>query len=677
MKIALLELNHMTLGVHTNTAPLGIGVIAKYLQLQFGASVEVRLFKDAQKFMEAAQTWTPDVLGLGQYAWNSELNLFMARRLKERNSSLVVVAGGPNLELGSLQRADYLRKNPILDICVCFDGEIPMATIVQRLLAGESIQSIRKKPSAGTYSLDPDSLRLLESPEPPPRLPSLDLLGPMYAEGFFDEFLEDGYQPFLQTQRGCPFLCAYCHSGNRYHNKILFQSPSIFRQDMEYLGRRFRGNHNVTIHIANANFSLFKEDFEIADVIREIQEAYDWPISISVNSGKDPKKLMSLVHRLKFKFVPAIALQTLTAKVLKNIGRINIPLESFIDFQKEVGRVIESNPATELILSLPEETKASFMDTVRLVLNSGVQNIVIYTLMSLRGTELDTPEAAEKYGHVFRYRIVPRCFTEVGDEKIFEIEKVIVGTHSMPYEDYLELRGLALIIAVFASSIELMPLRRLLLTYGLDLAEWINDIHKTILGHPVLSPIYRQFIFDTEHEVYETPEAIRTFFGRAENFEALKEGKFGDNLMRRYKTILLSGYFKDCLDIAYEESVAMAKTNRLDLPLELLEDIRVFMKSRNIGDVFRTGYPVGQPTPIVLTYDIPRWLANAGELENLENYRGRFVYTLEVTDYIRKRLHDFQLTNRNPLLSLQILYRDGSIRDFWPIWVPVTQVSSK
>jgi hypothetical protein len=443
---------------------------------------------------------------------------------------------------------------------------------------------------------------------------------------------------------------------------------------MEYLGKRFQGNHSMVLNIANANFSLFKEDFEIADVIREIQEKYDWPKSMEVNSGKDPKKLLNLVNRLKYKFLPAIALQTLTPAVLKNIGRINIPFDSFIAFQKEVSRTIEANPATELILSLPEETKETFLATLRQVLNSGVQNIVIFTLMSLRGTKLDTPGAAEKYGHVYRYRIVPRCISEIDGEKIFETEKVVVGTKSMPYEDYLELRGLSLLVAAFASSIELTPLRRILLVYGVDLAKWIEAIQKSIQLHAQLSKVYEQFIAESKYELYDTPEAVKKFFGQPDKFQQLLEGKYGDNLLRKYKTILLSNYFQDCLEIAYEEALRLSETEAAQkMPGGLLPDLKTYLSSRDMGRIFRDGYDPKTMAQITLQYDIPRWLANAGEIENLENYHGQFAYTLAVTDYIQQRLRDFRISNRDPVLSLQMLYRDGAIRDFWPQWVPIAQ----
>jgi hypothetical protein len=50
--------------------------------------------KEAPQLDAALQTWVPDIVGLAQYAWNSELNLSYARRLNARDPDVMVVAGG-------------------------------------------------------------------------------------------------------------------------------------------------------------------------------------------------------------------------------------------------------------------------------------------------------------------------------------------------------------------------------------------------------------------------------------------------------------------------------------------------------------------------------------------------------------------------------------------------------
>lgn len=72
---------------------------------------------------------------------------------------------------------------------------------------------------------------------------------------------------------------------------------------------------------------------------------------------------------------------------------------------------------------------------------------------------------------------------------------------------------------------------------------------------------------------------------------------------------------------------------------------------------------------VTLNYDIPSWLVCGQESSVLENYKGKFFYSVVVTDYMRERLKNFKLMNRNPELSLQILYFEGLIKDFWPLWI--------
>ena len=120
IKIALLDLNHMTLGIHTKTVPLGSGLIKKYIQDNI-TDCDIRLFKDYKKLVLALKDWIPDIVGLAQYSWNSELNYFMAQYIRKLNPYCWIVAGGPN---------QPLDKDMKVDICIPFDGEIPFLTIM-------------------------------------------------------------------------------------------------------------------------------------------------------------------------------------------------------------------------------------------------------------------------------------------------------------------------------------------------------------------------------------------------------------------------------------------------------------------------------------------------------------------------------------------------------------------
>lgn len=668
LKIALIDLTHMTVGVHNNSVPLGIGFIGYYLRNKLkNNNIDVKLFKNPNMFLDAMKYWVPDVIGISQYSWNSRLNLHMAGIAKNKNANCVVVAGGPDLYLTPPEKFTYLKQFDIVDICVSYDGEIPFSIVVERLINGENIKDIRNYPVPGTYCLDCTGEKLMEPNVAPPRFDSLELFGSMYAEGFFDEFLAEGFSPFVQTQRGCPFECAYCHNSNDYYSKVVFQSIDNFRKDIEYLGKRFSGQHNVQLYIADPNFGLFKNDFEIACAIRDTQDNYDWPKVIEVNLTKNPKKHLQLISILKYITIPGISIQTLTPKVLKNIKRKNPSYGEFIAFQEKVVKEYDERSITELILSLPDETKDSFTETVAKILNSGVQNITIYTLMNLKGTPINSPQMTSKYGHLIMHRIVPRSFSEINGIKIFDTEEVIVSTKSMPFDDYLYLRGLSLVIAIFASTTELYPLRKLIKERGLDIAKWIFNIHDNICFSE-LSDVYNNFINETKQELFSTYKELVDFFCRKENYELLCKGQYGDNLLRKYRTIVLSRYYNECLHIAFDE-LRRQSEYLIELPDSLIKDLETYLKSRTVTDIFKKYNTKKTEQKVILSWNIPTWLRLDKSNEPLESYRGSFKYSVRLNDYVLDRLVDFQSSHQNHELALQNYYRDGHIKDFWPIWV--------
>ena len=662
MKIAFLDLNHVTRGVHTNTVPLGCCLIATYLQKKVDIDLNIKIFKSADKAIYCFQEWKPDVIGLAQYSWNSELNLFVAKMVKQEKPSCIIVAGGPNLHLTRNSREKFLEENRDIDICIGYDGEIPFTNIINRLISGESVNDLKSEPVAGTYALSPITEKLVESTEIQPRLSTLDVFGTPYADGVFDDFLDDNYHPFVQTHRGCPFQCIYCHTGDLYYQKAIFQSPELFSKEMEALGSRFENKQHVTLYIANANMSLFKEDFAIAEIIREIQDKYNWPRNINVNSGKDTRKLIDMLEILNIR--PAIALQTLTEDVLKEIKRKNIPFEEYISFQKKVMVKTEEDSVSELILCLPGETKETFLKSLVQVMNSGVQSIVIYTLMSLRGTVISTEESIIKYGNIIRHRVVPRQFSKFDSNFVFDTEEVVVGTKDMSFEDYLDLRGLCFVIAVFFSAAEFRPLKRFMIEYNIGIDKWIFFIHKHISEYPEVHNQYLAFMKDTADELFVQRSDLIEFYQKAENYEALESGRLGDNLLSKYKQILLSESYDKCLDTVVTAAKRIINDHSKD---KMINNLARYQSFRNIRSyIYDKNVPIDQEE--VLEYDIPGWLANKNSKDRLEDFEDTVSYRVFHTDTTKQRFKRIIDMNKDLTLSLQVLYRDGSIRDYWPVW---------
>ena len=99
----------------------------------------------------------------------------------------------------------------------------------------------------------------------------------------------------------------------------------------------------------------------------------------------------------------------------------------------------------------------------------------------------------------------------------------------------------------------------------------------------------------------------------------------------------------------------------------MLNDMLLYLLSREVSGVFENSdFDINET--INLNYDIPQWMSLSNEYSPLENFIGQCEYSVNLGDKIKAVARNFTEANKDPELSLQILYRDGNIRDFWPKW---------
>ena len=71
-----------------------------------------------------------------------------------------------------------------------------------------------------------------------PRILELDKHLPSpYTTGLLDEFFDDKLTPMIQTSRGCPYSCTFCHDGIAYMNKTRAFSQDRVREELAYIER--------------------------------------------------------------------------------------------------------------------------------------------------------------------------------------------------------------------------------------------------------------------------------------------------------------------------------------------------------------------------------------------------------------------------------------------------------
>src|SRR3989344_2840074 len=301
LRIALLDLNHTTKGLHTCTMPLGIGLLASYLleNLPEG-SIEVQLYKFADDLI-ADLTQKFDIVGFSMYTWNANLNRFFAERIKQENPQAVVVCGGPDINYKDDWIRNYLLSHSFINYLVPFNGEIPFLNIVQGELFRDSqeAQSVQ-----GAYYLAGDEKRLIFK-ELPAKLESLNAAPSPYLTGLMDKFFPTAQSafklaPFVETNRGCPYQCTFCHTANKEYNKLIYKENDVFRAEMELFAQRMKDFPVIPLYIAVNNFGMFNRDNEIADIIRTHQDSAGWPVFIDVTVGKSRvENILQVVKKLK------------------------------------------------------------------------------------------------------------------------------------------------------------------------------------------------------------------------------------------------------------------------------------------------------------------------------------------------------------------------------------------
>ncbi len=139
----------------------------------------------------------PQVVGFCTYIWNVTEVLELAETLKQQNSGIRIILGGP--EVG-YRAQEILEKYPFIDFVLSGEGERPFAQLLDALTAGTDLSVV-----GGLCYRDGCGYHISA-----PYLPTEEPVSP-YSEEYLQTL--HGRIAYLETSRGCPYSCAFCLSG--------------------------------------------------------------------------------------------------------------------------------------------------------------------------------------------------------------------------------------------------------------------------------------------------------------------------------------------------------------------------------------------------------------------------------------------------------------------------------
>ncbi len=598
----------------TNAFPLNIGYVASYCKSKFGGRVEISLFKYISDLENAIITSPPDLLGLSNYAWNRRISLEMSRILHNVNPNAITVFGGPNYPTDLESQEKFLKEFPEIDVYVPGEGETGFSNVVSVLLDNPSKSDSKKL----IHSISIEGCAILNNNEkleykiPMVRLKNLDEIPSPYITGLMDKFFDGKLYPMLQTNRGCPFLCSYCVDGDTSVNQVNKFSLNRVLDEINYIAKKVPSSTH-SIHISDLNFGMIPRDLEICDALAETRRKYNYPTRVLATTGKNSKeRIINAIKRLDGAMRIYMSVQSMDTKVLANIQRANISLEQMLALSpaiKEAGL----RTTSEVILGLPGETYESHLQTLRDLISAKLDAIEVYTCMLIDGSELNTPEQRKKWGFKTKFRILPRDFVKLKNgKKILEIEEVVVGSNTLSFDEYVELRLVAFCLFVTNIGIVYDAPIKLLRENDIHPFELFYRIVKDLSTAPSqIQKIFEGFKNATIDELWDSPQEIESHYQNDEEYQKLVNGEAGFNVIQSFHALVTSDFMDEWTNYTLDMTHKILNEHGLfNSEIEQqFSDVENYCKglSHNVMNLDRM-----ETNPqFSFIYDIQKWLDNS------------------------------------------------------------------
>lgn len=454
IKIGLVEIGDSFGGQYY--FPYSIGILRAYAEKKLASDGNHQflpiIYKRGNINNYAARLSEADIIFYSAYLWNLKVSLAIALETKRKNPEIINVFGGPNVPESREKVTAFLQQYPFLDIASFGEGERPFLKIIEKCRDREwdAVPSIgwRRPDNAIVFNEFKETIEDINEITSP------------YLSGVFDELIrqnpEENWQSRIETNRGCPFTCAFCYWGKKSDRKINQFDLNRVYGEIDWLSR----NKIEFVFCCDANFGILKRDLEIARKVADNKKSFGYPKAFSVQNTKNSKErifeLQNILNDEGLQKGVNLALQSLNEVTLKHIERNNIDNRTYTELQQLFAK--NNIPTfTDLIIGLPGETYDSFTTGVSEIIASGQHNrIQFINLTILENTLMADPDYQQRHGlTIVEAEFMPHHSSLNKAEEIKETHSLVIGTSAMLENDWVKTR-------VFSWMVSLLHFDKLL-----------------------------------------------------------------------------------------------------------------------------------------------------------------------------------------------------------------------
>ncbi len=301
-------------------------------------------------------------VALGAFVWNERATQRILNILREEKFPGRVILGGPQI---SYVKKGIERYYPQADIFVRGYAEEAMAELL-------SSKEERPRIVGVHYAGDVDSG--LSAQVDLEKLPSPFLSGVIAPQRFIR----------FETQRGCPFRCAFCQHRESDSSQVRRNFAQLrVMQEVDWIAQ-----NKVIQDVAVLDPTFNSGDRYLAVMKRFIEGKYSGKLALQIRLEMVTPEFLNLVQKLNEtgRVVLEGGIQTIHANEQKLIDRPNNMKKIEAILRETKSRGIETE--VSLIFGLPGQTVESFQASVDFCKRLGVDKIYAFPLMLLRGTPL-------------------------------------------------------------------------------------------------------------------------------------------------------------------------------------------------------------------------------------------------------------------------------------------------
>ena len=643
-KIYLADLTYDTVTLSNETFPLNVGYIAAYCYKQFGHDMDITLFKYIKDLENSILDNPPDILALSNYAWNTNVDYEIFKIFSQINPNGIIVWGGPNFPADFPSQIKFLKEHSLVDVYVPVEGEIGFSNIIKKYLEYENKEEakqkicnssipecvVRKKDGKLDFSFENE------------RMKKLDEIPSPYTTGILNKFFDGRLSPMLQTNRGCPFTCTYCVDGSDLVRQITQFSLERVKQELEYIGKKHDDNIS-SMFISDLNFGMLPRDLEICREISKIQTKYNFPKQIQATTGKNSKeRIVEAIKLTNGALNLWLSVQSLDMEVLTNVHRQNISTDQIIELSPTIKKA-KLPTFSEVIVGLPGDSLESNLKTIQGLVRADVDEILVYTLMLLEGSELNIPAERKKWGFQTKFRLLPKNFVRLHNNKVaLETEEVVVASNTLNFDDYLKLRTLGFTLyitkgqmykAIFKylkqNNINIFEVYLRTIDEKSDTPENIKKIQKSLLRH-------------TKDELWDSQEDIINFYQNDEEFNKLLNEEAGINVLHYHQAWTLRYSMDEWTEFILKISKELLIENGKKINQEF-EEISNYCKGKthNVLNLEIEDDPI-----FTFEHNIPEWLEDENnkllsEFKLEQKFKMNFIRTNEEKRILQEKFEIF------------------------------------